>query len=195
MLEDLEGQSITCRAIAGRYSMTVRWQELQPAEGKRPLFEITLLLKNVTCLMFALDPVSKTATCARELIADHLWVRIFDGSLHFLRVIPGDQIEFEAELYSYIRPDGRKGWSFHKCTRLGVITSNPSELLSDPRRRSLTKEQSIHLAEIVGEEHVFWAPYANQWTSQKILQLWKACIRRAWFPETKHRSKVRRKTR
>lgn len=71
--------------------------------------DLTLLLKNVIH--------------GNELIIDHVWIKVFKDPL-FLQALPNDEILFEAEPYSYRRDDGTKGWSFHKCTKVGMVTRN-----------------------------------------------------------------------
>ncbi len=192
----IEAGPITCRAVAGRYSMSTR------RDGERVIFDLTLLLKNVTAVVIDIapqsviepEPQSMTGTCKRELIADHVWIRVFDGSMLFLGAISGDRVEFEAELYSYTKANGEKGCSFRKCTRLRIIVRDLDGYTSDPRRQHLQEEQMIQLAQIVGEEPVeAWGPYANQWTCRKILRMWTRAARKVLLSKGSIRPQVGRK--
>lgn len=164
LIKRLEGQLVTCRAVAVRYSMA-------HLRGDQPHFDLTLLLRNVSCANVTVNE------SYHLVIAEHVWINVFDAPV-FLRTLPKDEIQFDGELYIYTRNDGTKGWSFRRCSEVRTRTDDMDAMLADPRRWAISIRQHENLAKVAGEE---WAgqvsPYLNRWTYRKLIRLFARWVK------------------
>jgi hypothetical protein len=132
-MERFEGQFINCRAKAIRYSSSIVWVE------KRPCYKPTLLLKEVTHL--------------DSLIADHVWIMV-RCEREFLKVLPGDPVEFSGQVYRYSRKNGTAGWSFQDCKDV-VPLVEPEEFLTNPRRYLVSEDVENYLHHAAGAMEMY----------------------------------------
>ncbi len=121
----------TYSAIIGRYSLALR------GNPTRPTFDLTLILKNVNC--------------HDKLVADHRWINLF-YMLPFLSTLPGDEVEFEAETYTYRRKNQTEGWSFRNCKRLVIVVKDEKSLCS-PLREPIEEKHRDTLRNAMGEKY------------------------------------------